>query len=174
MPLAALVVILGDSGGDITYSGPGPFLTAYPIEGTYSNLVQIIPEPGRVWMLVVGVIALLIAKRKSQTWVAKRSFAWLGRNKTRQLLRGFPIGSGDRPCHAAHGDRRRYSALHGTLRFPFRGHFLDPIRNRPGPGARTHRQPAGLSHYRDAEDKYDSSVVLDFDYTVLMPRRAQP
>jgi 2-methylfumaryl-CoA hydratase len=26
--------------------------------------------------------------------------------------------------------------------------------------------------YRDAEDKYESSVVLDFDYTVLMPRRA--
>jgi hypothetical protein len=55
-----------DSGGDITYSGPSPFLTTYPIEGTYSNLVQIIPEPGTVWMLVVGVIALLVAKRKSQ------------------------------------------------------------------------------------------------------------
>jgi 2-methylfumaryl-CoA hydratase len=26
--------------------------------------------------------------------------------------------------------------------------------------------------YQDAEGKYDSSVVLDFDYTVLMPRRA--
>src|ERR1700722_3679739 len=27
-------------------------------------------------------------------------------NEERQLLRGFPIGSGDRPCHAANGDRR--------------------------------------------------------------------
>ncbi|MDQ2886514.1 MAG: MaoC family dehydratase [Chloroflexota bacterium] len=27
--------------------------------------------------------------------------------------------------------------------------------------------------YKDAEGKYDSSVVLDFDYTVLMPRRAE-
>ena len=26
--------------------------------------------------------------------------------------------------------------------------------------------------YQDAEGKYGSSVVLDFDYTVLMPRRA--
>ena len=27
--------------------------------------------------------------------------------------------------------------------------------------------------YQDAESKYDPSVVLDFDYTVLMPRRAE-
>ena len=27
--------------------------------------------------------------------------------------------------------------------------------------------------YQDAEGKYDPSVVLDFDYTVLMPRRAR-
>jgi 2-methylfumaryl-CoA hydratase len=26
--------------------------------------------------------------------------------------------------------------------------------------------------YQDAEGKYDPSVVLDFDYIVLMPRRA--
>ena len=26
--------------------------------------------------------------------------------------------------------------------------------------------------YQDAEGKYDPSVILDFDYTVLMPRRA--
>ena len=26
--------------------------------------------------------------------------------------------------------------------------------------------------YKDAEGKYDPSVVLDFDYTVLMPKRA--
>ncbi|HKM59063.1 MAG TPA: PEP-CTERM sorting domain-containing protein [Chthoniobacterales bacterium] len=63
------IFVLNPPFGGGTISGDGPLPT--PLEGTYDNLLQIVPEPGTFWMLVSGGIVLLVARRKNFSIPAK-------------------------------------------------------------------------------------------------------